>query len=54
MTRGLVESKQDGDETLYAVTMDFVRHLGIADLKELPDYDKLSSDSLFEEALQRD
>jgi segregation and condensation protein B len=54
MTRGLVESKQEADETFYSVTMDFVRYLGISDLKELPDYDKLSVDSFFDEALQRD
>lgn len=46
LIRGLIEANEDTDNlaTTYSVTMDFLRHLGIASVQELPDYEKLNSD----------
>lgn len=41
MIKGLVEEVKNEKEKSYQVTMDFVKHLGISDISELPDYDKL-------------
>ena len=55
MIRGLIEEEkpsfakategeEEGDgKILYRVSLDFIRHLGISDVKELPDYEKLHS-----------
>lgn len=53
LMRGLVEAKADKTkgETYYSVTFDFIRFLGISDLKELPDYEKLSQDDTIERVL---
>lgn len=54
LIRGLVEAKFEKakNETYYTVTMDFVRFLGLADLKDLPDYDKLSKDDTIDRVLK--
>lgn len=46
LIRGFVESHDDKDSlaTTYSITMDFLRHLGINDVSELPDFEKLNSD----------
>jgi len=46
LIRGFVESKSSkgGLLTNYSVTTDFLRHLGIDSVKDLPDYEKLNSD----------
>lgn len=43
MVRGLVKESDDSAELLpkYEVTMDFVRHLGLQTVQELPDYAEL-------------
>lgn len=43
MMRGLVKEADDPSGLLpkYEVTMDYLRHLGVNSLNELPDYDKL-------------
>jgi len=43
MIRGLVKESNDSSGLLpkYEVTMEYIRHLGLNDLRELPDYDKL-------------
>lgn len=43
LIRGLVEEEKRGERALYRVSLDFVRHLGVADVQELPNYDKLHS-----------
>jgi segregation and condensation protein B len=50
--RGLVEGKGDEKalQTTYQVTMDFVRHLGVASLSELPEYDRLRNHEQFAQA----
>ncbi|MCK4967605.1 MAG: SMC-Scp complex subunit ScpB [Candidatus Aenigmarchaeota archaeon] len=52
MIRGLVEkrlSKGKENNEFYQVSIDFIQHLGINQLKDLPDYEKLSNLSLDEE-----
>jgi len=46
LIRGLVETKEDKKNmtTVYNITMDFLRHLGVNEQSELPDYGKLNSD----------
>jgi segregation and condensation protein B len=53
LLRGLVEQKSDkgSDELYFSVSFDFMRFLGINDVKELPDYDKLSKDSTIDAML---
>ena len=43
LLRGLVKEMEDPANLLptYEATMDYVRHLGLNNLRELPDYDKL-------------
>ena len=43
MLRGLVEETMDSrlGQPTYAVTFDFIRHLGLKSLEELPDYEGL-------------
>lgn len=42
LIRGLVEAKNGkNDETFYNVTFDFIRFLGINDISELPEYERL-------------
>jgi len=53
LLRGLVEAKADKlkDDTYYTVTLDFVRFLGINDIKELPDFERLSKDDTIDRML---
>jgi len=46
MIRGLVEAEYSKDKavTVYSATLEFLKHLGIASVKELPDFEKLNSD----------
>ena len=54
LIRGLVDVREDKkkDETYYTVTFDFLRFLGLNDVKELPDYQKLSQDDTIERILE--
>ncbi|HAM88085.1 MAG: Segregation and condensation protein B [Candidatus Falkowbacteria bacterium GW2011_GWC2_38_22] len=54
LLRGLIEAKNDAvkQETYYTVTFDFIRFLGINDIKELPDFEKLSKDDTIERVLE--
>lgn len=53
LLRGLVEVKyrKEDEEPIYSVTLDFVRFLGINDVNELPDYERLSRDDLIDRIL---
>ena len=55
LLRGLVKVSKDKqkEESYYSVTMDFLRFLGVNDIKELPDYEKLSQDDTIEKILER-
>lgn len=50
MIRGMVESEEDRKamKIYYFVTFDFLRFLGLSDISQLPDYDKLHSSEILE------
>jgi len=54
MIRGLISSHEDKDKmaTMYEISFDFLRHLGLRDISELPDYQTLNSDTRLEEYLR--
>lgn len=54
MLRGLVEMKEEMKlgQMLYAVTIDFYKHLGLAKPEELPDYAALRGHSAVTQALE--
>jgi segregation and condensation protein B len=55
LLRGLVETKSDKKgETYYNVTFDFIRFLGINDINELPDYEKLNQVEAIDKVLAAD
>jgi segregation and condensation protein B len=53
MIKGLAEVKTSdkGGEALYNITFDFLRHLGLQKIDELPDYDKLSKSEILDKVL---
>ncbi|MEI7498263.1 MAG: SMC-Scp complex subunit ScpB [Candidatus Falkowbacteria bacterium] len=53
MLRGLIEGKvkKETQETYYSVTIDFIRFLGLNDVAELPDYDRLHQDDTIDRVL---
>lgn len=53
LLRGLIEAKQDKkkNETYYTVTLDFIRFLGLNDLADLPDYERLHQDDTIDRML---
>jgi len=55
LMRGLVESNLDRKlgVLMYQVTLEFVRYLGLTDIKNLPDYERLSKHETLEEMLNR-
>ena len=54
LLRGLIESRADKkkEENYYTITFDFLRFLGLNDVKELPDYEKLSQDDAIDRILE--
>lgn len=42
MIKGLIEEVNEQGEKKYQVTMDFIKHLGLTDISELPDYIKFN------------
>lgn len=46
MIKGLVESYEEKDRILFDISFDFLKHLGIKNRKELPEYDRLSKVSI--------
>jgi len=55
MIRGLVEAKEDSQkmEIYYSVTLDFLKYLGINQVSELPDFEKLNSDENLQKLLRQ-
>jgi len=43
------EEQMDYDNNIYSVSLDFIKHLGINDIQELPDYERLNNKSLNKE-----
>ncbi len=54
LIRGLIEEEEDAKsiEPKYKISFEFLRHLGISDLKDLPDYKKLSGSEMLQNILQ--
>jgi segregation and condensation protein B len=54
LIRGLVEAKNDKtkNEIYYSPSFDFIKYLGINDIKELPDYERLSKHDSLERMLK--
>lgn len=54
MMRGLIESVEDKKkmEISYNVTLDFLKFLGITEVKQLPDYEKLNQSETLDEMMQ--
>ena len=54
MIRGLVELEEDKKkmQVYYSVTMDFMRHLGINNTLELPDYERLNGSEVLGKLLK--
>lgn len=53
LLRGLVEAREDKErgETIFNVSFDFLRFLGVNNVNELPDYEKLSKDETIDKVL---
>lgn len=53
MLRGLVEEREEGKlgQPLYAVTFDFLNHLGLQSVEALPDYEALRGHSTISDVL---
>lgn len=56
LIRGMIEAKSDKkkNDTYYNVTLDFIRFLGINDIKELPDYERLHKDDSIDKMIAAD
>ncbi|HDQ22907.1 MAG TPA: SMC-Scp complex subunit ScpB [Candidatus Uhrbacteria bacterium] len=56
MMRGLVEEIKDKKNPVekYRISFDFMRHLGIAEINQLPDYEKLNSNEALERLLNQE
>jgi segregation and condensation protein B len=56
LLRGLIEAKgnRNDGETSYEVSFDFLKFLGVNDLQELPDYQRLNSDPAIGKFLGQD
>ncbi len=48
LIRGLIEESDlaRADEKIYVLSMEFLRHLGVKETRELPDYERLHSDDI--------
>jgi len=55
LLRGLIESKFDKkkNENYYTITFDFIRFMGLNDIKELPDYERLNQDDTIDKMLDQ-
>lgn len=53
MIRGLVESSEDKNkmQTSYNITLDFLKHLGLNEQSQLPDFERLNSNDAIEKVL---
>jgi len=53
LMRGLIESREDKDRAtnVYQITFDFLKHLGLSSVSELPDYERLNRNNNLEKLL---
>jgi segregation and condensation protein B len=54
LIRGLITAREDQDRmvTLYEISFDFLRHLGIREVRELPQYHELHTDLKLQDFLK--
>ncbi|MFH1429925.1 MAG: SMC-Scp complex subunit ScpB [Candidatus Uhrbacteria bacterium] len=54
LIRGLIAQERDAErhEDVYRVSMDFLRHLGLTDIRELPEYEQLHGSEVIEQYLK--
>ena len=52
--RGLIEEREDSThlQPMYIVSVDFLRHLGLASLRELPEYDEFHGSERIDKMLE--
>ncbi len=54
LIRGLAEQKNGGDGMeKFNITHDFLKYIGLTDIKKLPDYDNLNADKNLQDLLER-
>jgi len=55
LIRGLIEEKEDKQNMVatYQISFDFMKHLGITEPAQLPDYEKLNSSEALEKLLEQ-
>ncbi|MFA5124472.1 MAG: SMC-Scp complex subunit ScpB [Patescibacteria group bacterium] len=53
LMRGLIESREDKDKAtnVYQITFDFLKHLGLSSVSELPEYERLNRNNNLEKLL---
>ncbi|MBI4449630.1 SMC-Scp complex subunit ScpB [Candidatus Uhrbacteria bacterium] len=53
LIRGLVEERRDAEkhEDVFTISMDFLRHLGLVDVRELPEYEHLHGSGIIQQYL---
>ena len=51
LLRGLIESKEVKGEDYYQVSLDFIKFLGVSDVSQLPDYQRLHNEVTVEQVL---
>ncbi|MFC1662742.1 SMC-Scp complex subunit ScpB [Patescibacteria group bacterium] len=56
LIKGLIDAEENKQShtTMYQVTFDFLRHLGVTSTSELPNYDKLSSSEVLDQLLEQE
>lgn len=54
LMRGLIEAQEDKKKciTYYSITFDFLKHLGLGRVEDLPDFEKLNRNNNLEKLLQ--
>lgn len=54
LMRGLIESEEDKDKgtAVYSVTMEFLKHLGLTDISQLPDFNELNRNNNLDKLLE--
>lgn len=54
LMRGLIEAQEDKDKgvTVYRITFEFLKHLGMNEINELPDFDRLNRNNNLDKLLQ--
>ena len=53
LIRGLIREEKGKTESVFRVSLEFLRWLGVQQASDLPDYDKLSGSDLIDQVLQQ-